>query len=345
MANNAAKMTKAGFILAGLSLAASVMPAHALVIHTTFDNTITSLAYAGQVESAFNAAASVYTSALTNPVTVNITVSWGQVAGQSLPGNAIGASADPLKTNVSYAQVYSALMANAATSPSVLSGYSIPSTSPTGTTGFDVSYANALALGMTVRGRNTVDGYIGFAGSASSYSFNQAAGIQSNTYDFTAVAAHEIGEVLGRGSNLNGTSPGVYMPFDLFRYSAPAQLIYSTTAPAYFSVDGGMTSLGAFNVSSQGGDRTDWAGISGDAQNAFVSPGAAEYVTAIDLLALSAIGWRLSPTASASIVDSLTPVPEPEPYAMLLAGLALVTAAASMGRKRDLSAITLQALR
>ena len=314
-----AHLSSAGIVTCAL---ATAFPAHALVINTTFDNTITALANASQVESAFNIAAAVYAKAFTNPVTVNITVSWGQIAGTALPANAIGASADPLKTSVSYSVLQTALLRNAAAGPG-LPGYTLPTTSPAGNSGFDVAYANALALGLTVPGRSTVDGYIGFAGVASNYTFSEAAGIAANTYDFVAVAEHEIAEVLGRTSAVNGTNPAFHSPLDLFRYTSPGVLNFSTTTPGYFSIDGGITNLGTFNSRSAGGDRTDWAGATGDVQNAFGFLGQAESVTALDLTVLNAIGWTLAP------------VPEPGQDSMLLAGLALL---GRYARRRSMTA-------
>src|SRR5947209_19939288 len=71
-------------------------PARALVINTTFDSTVTSLRDSGAIQHAFINAAAVYANALSNPATVNIQVSWGQVAGTTLPSNAVASSAEPL---------------------------------------------------------------------------------------------------------------------------------------------------------------------------------------------------------------------------------------------------------
>ena len=62
--------------------------------------------------------------------------------------------------------------------------------------------------------------------SPSGYSFNPAS-IASGTFDFVAVAEHELGEVLGRISGLSGSNPSWGTPFDLLRYSGNGAMSFS----------------------------------------------------------------------------------------------------------------------
>lgn len=85
-----------------------------------------------------------------------------------------------------------------------------------------------------------------------------------------AVVEHEIDEVLGLGSALNGTTtPTDPWPEDLFRWQSTGTRSYaantSTTNPcgsgtpaAFFSIDGGTTDLDDFNNCNNGGDYGDW---------------------------------------------------------------------------------------
>src|SRR5262249_28748175 len=84
-------------------------PAQALTINPIFDSSITSPSTAATVEAAFNSVAAIYDSAFSDPVTVNIGVSWGKVASYSLPSNAVGASVDALYGYYSYNAVRSLL--------------------------------------------------------------------------------------------------------------------------------------------------------------------------------------------------------------------------------------------
>jgi hypothetical protein len=295
-------------------------------INPIFDNSITALPDAGTIEAAFTTAASAYAGALSNPVVVNIGVSWGSVNGSALPSTAIGASVANLYGYYSYDQVRSA-----PGSPATL-----PATAPGGPNTYAIPSAEAKALGIASNTASAMDGYIGFAGSTSGYSFDLAS-IAAGTYDFVSIAQHEMAEVLGRLSGLFSTSPSYRTPFDLFRYSANGVLSFSYDEPAYFSVDGGATRLNDFNVSPSGGDRGDWATTASttDLQDAFIGPGQHKTLSYADIAALDAIGWNTSGSASQSNTiaaglqgtGNAATVTEPASLALLslaLAGLAIV---------------------
>lgn len=310
-------------------------PAAALTITPIYDSSVTSLANAGVVEAAFNTVAADYEQSFSNPVTVYIGVSWGKVAGQALPSNAVGASSTNLYGYFSYAQIKSLLTSSSLSNPADTSLAtalgSLPVTTPPGVSKYVVSSAEAKALGIISGSQASFDGYIGFAGSTSGYGFTPA-GVTSKVYDFQTVAAHEIAEVLGR---ISGVDSGAWRtPFDLFRYSAPGTLGYAYRSAAYFSIDGGQTGLANFNYSASGGDRGDWAttATSVDAQDAFISKGRRKNITAVDLTALDVLGWGGhnlgnaggAPGATAfGLVDPAF-VPEPATWAMFLTGFGIV---------------------
>jgi hypothetical protein len=327
------------FAVLALSLAGqSLLPQPAFanaIINPIFDTSITSLSNASAIEQAFNRVASDYSSQFSNPVTVNILVSWGSVDGSSLPSNAVGASVDPLYGYFSYAQIRNALTSFSQRNPSDTALASVvrnlPQNAPSGTANYVISSAEAKALGLISRNGTATDGYIGFAGSTSSYDFDPSNGVTGGTYDFEAVAAHEMAEVLGRISGLEGSNPSYRTPFDLLRYSAPGQLSFSYDQAAYLSIDGGKTNLGNFNISPYGGDRSYWQTLytSTDVQDAFISTGQSLNLSYADLTALDALGWggsNVGDTASGSpngvAFALVNDVPEPGSLAMFAFGLA-----------------------
>ena len=135
-----------------------------------------------------------------DPITVNIDVGWGEVAGQSL-GGALGAS----ETNLgvfSYSQVKAALAADATSADDATAVASLPGSDPTGGGSFLLATAEAKALGLGTGA--AVDGYVGFSSSVN-YTFDPNNRAVSGAYDFIGVAEHEISEVMGRIALL-GTS-------------------------------------------------------------------------------------------------------------------------------------------
>jgi PEP-CTERM motif len=296
-------------------------PAQATSINPVFDGSITSSPDAATIEAAFTTAASAYAGVLSKPVAVNIGVSWGSVHGSALPPTALGASVANLYGYYSYDQVRSALGSPA----------SLPAAAPAGVGAYVVPSAEAKAVGIVSPTAPTMDGYIGFAGSTSSYSFNPAS-IAPGTSDFVAVAQHEMAEVLGRFSGLFSASPSYRTPFDMFRYSAEGVLSFSYDQPAYFSVDGGATRLNDFNVSAYGGDRGDWLTTASttDLQDAFIARGQHKTLSYADIAALDALGWSTgdgagqSGATAANLQGTGNAETVPEPASLALLGVALL---------------------
>jgi hypothetical protein len=259
-----------------------------LVFNVTYDSSVSS-APAG-FTTAIAAVVNYYTSVFNDPVTINIDVGWGEVAGQALASGALGES----ETNLGvfgYSQVKTALAADAKSADDNTAVASLPTSDPTNGGSFALPTAEAKALGLGTSA--TVDGYVGFS-SGATYTFDPNNRAVSGAYDFIGVAEHEFSEVMGRiallGTPLSGLSH-TYTALDLFRYASPGVRQLTAGKTAYFSLDGGNTNLNNFNILTNG-DAGDWASGGGnDSYNAFVSNGVAEPVTANDLRVMDAIGW------------------------------------------------------
>ena len=246
----------------------------------------------------------------TDPVTMNIAVGYGEVAGNTLGGGDLGESLSNLSP-VSYASLLSAVTANATTATDASVVASLPATSPINGASWWVTTAQAKALGLASANGTQLDGSVGFAASSQfTYGDTNTSGtVAAGTYDFFATAQHEITEVMGRqmlnGTAVNGTRNSDTL-LDLLHYSAPGTRGLSASSAGYLSVDGGTTNLGAFNTNS-GGDSGDWASsVTDNSFDAFATPGVLEPVSANDLTAMDALGW--DPGGTTPIVIPVVPV-------------------------------------
>ena len=239
----------------------------------------------------------------TDPVTITINVGYGEVDGNAIGGD-LGES-DANLINVSYADLLAALTTDATTpiDASVLA--SLPAVSPISGAAYWLTTAQAKALGVAGANGTAVDGSIGF-GTGSRFTFgdsNNSGTVAPGTYDFFATAVHEITEVMGRQLLAGGAEGGLensYTLLDLLHYSAPGVRDLVAATPGYFSANGGVTDLGAFNTVA-GGDPGDWASsVTDDPFDAFAASGVLQPVTQNDLTVMDAIGWQ--PTGSGGTI-------------------------------------------
>lgn len=260
-----------------------------LTIIPTFASNITSDAKAPQIEAAINAAIKVFETDLSTPITVRILFE---------EGSGLGSSNTNFDT-VSYSAYLSALKAHATSANDASAIATLPSGSKNPVNGggsIDLTNPNARALGFSTSG-----------GSDSTITLNTSicnltrSSVNSNKYDLQSVAMHEIDEVLGTGSELDGYNNGDPTPTgavegdDLYRYAKAGVRSFSTSASAaaYYSIDGGKTLLGRFNQ-SQDGDFGDWFSENGgnvpQVQDAFATPGVIPYYN-VELTRLDVLGY------------------------------------------------------
>lgn len=277
-------------------------------------------------------------STFSDPVTLNISVGWGEVAGATLGSNALGSSQSYL-SSYSYSTLTSALSADATSSTDQSAVASLPSTAPV-SGNLWVSSSEAKALGLASATSTATDGFVGFS-STLPFTYDNTNGVASGTYDFFGVAVHEITEVMGRLMLTGGTVGSYansYMLYDLFHYSAPGVRDFSASTAGYFSADGGTTNMGQLNTQS-GGDAGDWASsMTNDSFDAFSNSGVVNAVTTGDLAVLDTLGWNLA-SAAATPTASPTPSPTPSPITAVIAPLTGALGAAQAGSGLAASAV------
>jgi hypothetical protein len=235
--------------------------------------------------------AAVQESEFSNPITMNITVGYGEADGYTLGAGTLGANLSYL-VQATYSAVRNALANDA--SPAAESALaSLPASSPTGGNVW-LTTAQAKALGLLSGSGTSIDGYVGFSNSLP-FTYNDTAGVASGTYDFFGVAVHELTEVMGRllltGETVGGVANS-YDLLDLYHYSSPGVRDFSSTTPGYFSANGGNANLGNFNTVA-GGDPGDWGSSMGyNSFDAFSYSSVVNTVTASDLEVMNALGWN-----------------------------------------------------
>ena len=274
-----------------------------LIVNITYDQPVSSLP-AG-FTAAVNDAVQFLESTFTNPVTINIDIGYGEIAGTPLSASDIGESlANYVAEN--YSEVLSILQAENAPGAA-----SVPATSPL-RGALETSLAEAQALGLAPSD-GSVDGYVGISSSLPlSYSASTPA---SNEYYVIGVLEHEMTEVMGRVSWLND-QPRDYALIDLFRYTSSGVRDLATGgkgSTAYFSIDNGVTNLGTWNNDLNVGDLADWVppGPTPNKIDAFDyegSPGALTIVSSNDITLMEALGWTTS-ALSGPTITSVTDSP------------------------------------
>lgn len=331
LASRLNNLWRGGITIAALFIFSIPSAANALIIKLKYDTSITSLANAAQVEGVLQSAANVLGSSLASPVTVNITASWGKVAGYSLNGN-IGASIVSAYNGNLYSDIQSAYSTSAAANPTdkIFSDAAASLNAPDPTHGVDIYIPSAQAkvFGIIPGNSTATDGYIGFANTAWDYS--NADGVALGTYDFQALAYHEIAEALGRVTGITSTLPSYFTIFDLFRYKASSVAALTYAGAAYFSANGGVTNNGTLN-NLGGGDRSDWLSSgSFDDQVATFTTGRAYNFAANDWTVLDALGYNQvngayfyatsPPLPAVSLGELSGSVPEPSSWLMMALG-------------------------
>jgi hypothetical protein len=272
-----------------------------LVINATFDSTITGDPNAAVIESTINSVIALYEANFSDPITV--TINFQEIAG------GLGQSSSYFVPGISYSTFRSKLAAAATTANDTIALAHLPAGSANpanGSTSVALNLPNGRALGFSGPGWNPpsdqADGTVYL--NTSRMNLDRTS-IDPSKFDLFAVAAHEIDEVLGMTSALDGLANGDPAPtgdvqmMDLFRYDQNGHRSFTTasSAQAWFSLDG-TTRLVRFNQDATG-DFQDWYSPGGQTprvQDAFAAPGATPDPN-VELIALDVMGYHfLVPT-------------------------------------------------
>lgn len=236
---------------AGVMCVLSVQFAHAnLVINPAWDASITSDPNSATIMNTINSAIAFYNQTFTDNITVEIRF-------QEM-SSGLGASTTGI-FRPSYVAYRSALQADATTANDFIALSHLPNQTLDPVTNAHANIvlarANARALGGTTS--PGTDGTVFF--NASICNFDRV-NINPTKFDLYAVTCHEIDEVLGMGSWIDGpiSSDAAIRAMDLFRYDAAGNRSFTnnTSAHAFFSLDG-TNDIVEFNQSGVG-DWGDW---------------------------------------------------------------------------------------
>ena len=237
--------------------------------------------------AAMNCAAQYLDSLITNNITVNIDVGWGEVAGQSL-GGSLG-EGGPEGNIISYSQLKADLLANSNSAADATAYANLPASDPSNGAGIFVSYAEEKAWGLLSATGSEVDGFVGFSNTGA-WNFSTTNQAVAGQYGFLGDALHELTHALGRDSGLNPGSPMTVM--DLFQYASPGVIQTQASGASYFSINGGATNLGAFDTTSDAGDWT--SATPNDSFDAYSTPGQAFTISPTDITLMNVLGFGVN---------------------------------------------------
>ena len=236
----------------------------------------------------------------------------------------------------------------------------------------NTSLLKALGVTPTYTGANAMiraDGSVSFS-TAFAFDFDATDGITAGSFDFVAIAIHEIGHALGFRSgvdvydnntnfagNLNNFT--FMTPLDLLRYSAASAALgvndWQIGGTSYFSIDGGHTHYqGCFHSTGRnfgdGQQASHWKDSPrGAPQIGIMDPTFSRnqlgIITSRDLAGFDAIGWNVAydvirnPNREFATANAtFGAVPEPATWALMIGGFGLVGAAARRRRSGFASA-------
>ncbi len=266
--------------------------------------------------SGLAAAASYLDTLITNPITVTVTVGWGEVNGFSLPAGDVAAAQPRSVGFLPYATVTGLLSAHASSAEDAASVANLPAVDPFPGASLAVSAPQEKAWGLLPANGAEVDGSIGFS-SIHAFSFDPANRAVPNEFDFIGAAEHELTHVLGRYSSL-----GLDTPLDLFRYTSPGVHPLAADLPSYFSTDGGATSLAPFDPVF---DYADWASLVHANSFGSARTGVAEEMTPVDITVMDVLGYDVAPAAPTLSRSGSYAIGAPDSEPLYLSGTGQVT--------------------
>ena len=280
--------------IAGMQAVVSVASAFTI----NLEYTAAALAAPAAFRTGIAQAAQLIANSITDAITVNITVDYAGTGGGAFAGPSTG-----LFEN------YSAVLADLQGAESAGDGVfdALPGgSSISGQSQVAVWNAQLKAMGLLSATAPGVDGQSSFA-----------TDISANA--LVGVALHELTHAMGRipyGSFTDSQNVVHNIPqpdiFDFYRFTSAGNILIDANVPAaasaYFSLNGGVTKIGDYGVSSDPSDFLN-SGVQGstDPFNEFYTPGSTlQTLTKVDLKQLDQLGYHVifpdsTPTGSVSI--------------------------------------------
>jgi hypothetical protein len=284
---------------------ATTVPTVGLVIHPTFDSSITNSPNSAIIQATINRAISIYETLFTDPITIEIRFRYATALPDGTPVTGISQSLTVIY-GIGWNIWINALRADATSSNDNIAIASLPANALS--TGFVAASANGRALGQNTPPAMFADGTVGTGGpydaivtlnSASLLQFSRPT--DANRFDAQRTIEKEIDNVMGilySGSN--------FAPIDLFSWSSPGNRNFDISGRRYFSIDGGVTNIIDYNQNTN----ESLAGWLSDAcpqahpyvQNAFPCTGQFSDISATspEGINLDVIGYNLAQTGPPS---------------------------------------------
>src|SRR5258705_147165 len=289
-------------------MTATTVPTVGLIIHPTFDSSITSNRNAASIEHMISRAISFHESLFADPIIIQIRFRYSTTAPDGTPlSMRTLALTNILLYPIPWSSYISALRADATTSNDTQANASLPGTALSGN--IRPSSAGGRAVGMNTPPAMFANGSVGQGrpydaivtlSSSAPYQFNRPPGASS--FDAQRAIEHEVDEAIGFGSRLGGNGNDL-RPQDLFSWSSPHNRNISTSGSRYFSINGGVTNMVNFNQNPDG-DLGDWLSEQCPqthpyVQNAFACTGQSSDIAATspEGINLDVIGYDLTQTS------------------------------------------------
>jgi len=243
-------------------MTATTEPATGLIIHATFDGSITGSPNAAAIEAMINRAIGIYESLFTDPITIQVRFRYATTFpdGTPLPAGA-AAYSQAVIYNIPWYTFINALRADATTGNDNRANASLPGSSLS--TNIVPKSANGRAVELDTPPAMFADGHVAQGGpydgivtlnSSTPYRFTRP--ISAGHVDAQTATEHEVDEVIGLGAHLGHNTPDL-LPQDLFSWSSPGVRNLTSSGTRYFSINGGSTHIVNFNQDPSG-DLGDW---------------------------------------------------------------------------------------
>jgi hypothetical protein len=234
-------------------------------------------------------AANLLIGAIHDNVTINIDVGYGEFNSGPLFTNQNISLGGDSGFSITYSNLRALLASHETSAADITSVNVLPNTTTlNGQSSFVIGTAEARALGALPANNGTVDGLVGmgtnFTGSV-----------------LVGGALHELTHAMGRVPGASGLS--------LFRYTSQGNHLFTSGTPAaasYFSIDGGVTKLADFGVSSDPGDFLNSPGSNLTPNDPFDEGIAGSTLTSVDLTMMDVLGFNVtssSPPPPAPIIS------------------------------------------